>query len=95
MALSVAPATARGLWREAQVTHVPNDLIADFPTRVDRIHHLKTTSPHFVHLAERYHELNRTLHRMETDIEPASDETMETLKKERLLLKDQISVMLG
>ncbi|MCC2100223.1 MAG: DUF465 domain-containing protein, partial [Hyphomicrobiales bacterium] len=46
---------------------------------------------HFARIADRYNELNRTLHRMDTNVEPADNFTIESLKKERLKLKDEIA----
>ena len=37
----------------------------------------------------------RDSHRMETEVEPADDATIETLKKKRLQLKDEISQILA
>ncbi|KAF0124851.1 MAG: hypothetical protein FD148_2380 [Methylocystaceae bacterium] len=42
-------------------------------------------------LTEEYHTLNRAIHRMETNVEPADDATIEDLKKKRLVLKDEIA----
>lgn len=76
------------------MSHVPHELHEEFPEMADRIHDLKMNNNHFAKLADRYHELNRTIHRMETDVEPTSDETLEDLKKQRLHLKDEIADML-
>jgi uncharacterized protein YdcH (DUF465 family) len=37
---------------------------------------------------------NRKIHRIETEIEPASDLALEDYKKKRLALKDEISLMI-
>lgn len=77
------------------MSHVPHELHEEFPDSADRIHDLKMKNNHFAKLADRYHELNRTIHRMETDVEPTSDMTLEDLKKQRLHLKDEILGMLN
>ncbi|HMN72449.1 MAG TPA: YdcH family protein [Rhodoblastus sp.] len=77
------------------MSHVAHELTDEFPAKVETIHELKASSAHFARLAERYHELNRALHRMEANVEPADDFTMEELKKERLSLKDEIAGILG
>ncbi len=77
------------------MSHVAHELTDEFPAKVEAIHQLKASNAHFARIAERYHELNRTLHRMETNVEPADDSTMEGLKKERLKLKDEIAGFLG
>ena len=73
------------------MSHVAPELTDEFPAKAQVIHDLKTSDAHFARIADRYHELNRTLHRMETNVEPADDFTMESLKKERLRLKDEIA----
>ncbi len=76
------------------MTHVPHGLHEEFPTSAAAISRLKIGDAHFARLAESYETLNREIHRIETDIEPASDETLEGLKKKRLKLKDEIAAML-
>ncbi len=73
------------------MSHVAHELTDEFPAKAQTIHELKTTNAHFARIAERYHELNRTLHRMESNVEPADDFTIESLKKERLKLKDEVA----
>ena len=77
------------------MSHVAHELTDEFPAQAQAIHALKASNAHFARIAERYHELNRTLHRMETNVEPADDFTMEELKKERLRLKDEIAGFLA
>ena len=77
------------------MSHVPNELHEEFPQAAERISQLKQKNAHFARMAEDYHEVNRTIHRMETNVEPASDEVLEKLKKQRLSLKDQIATMIG
>lgn len=81
--------------KEGTLSHTPHELHAEFPEKADKIHQLKLSSAHFSKLADEYHEVNREVHRIETDVTPASDETLEDLKKKRLWLKDQIAEMLG
>jgi len=77
------------------MSHVPHELHEEFPEATDALHTLKTTDAHFARLAEEYHTINREVHRIETDVTPASDEVLEDLKKKRLHLKDQIAAMLA
>ena len=77
------------------MSHVAHELHEEFPEKVAAIHTLKSTNAHLSRLAEEYHTLNRTLHRMETEVEPTDDATIETLKKKRLQLKDEISQILA
>lgn len=77
------------------MSHTPHELAEEFPDQVDRIHDLKTSNAHFVKLFDQYHEINRAIHRAETDIEPTDDFHLEDMKKQRLALKDEIAGMLN
>ncbi len=74
------------------VEHHP--LISEFPEHRERIHILKAEDAHFRRLFDEYHEVDRTIYRMDENIEPASDKTMEKFKIHRLALKDQLLSML-
>lgn len=76
------------------MTHTPHELAEEFPESADKIHRLKLESTHFARLADQYHSVNREIHRIETEVEAASDYRTEDLKKERLLLKDEIAGIL-
>ena len=73
------------------MSHTPHELAEEFPGSLDAIHALRTSNTHFALLADRYHDLNRRLHRMEKNLEPADDFTVEDLKKQRLRLMDEIA----
>lgn len=73
------------------MSHVAHELHQEFPDKAEAIHNLKTKNHHFARIAEDYHEINRAIHRMETNVEPADDSTIEGLKKKRLALKDEIA----
>lgn len=77
------------------MSHTPNELREEFPDAVDVLHQLKVGNAHFATLADRYHDLNREIHRIESDVEPASDEHTETLKKQRLILLDEIAALVA
>jgi uncharacterized protein YdcH (DUF465 family) len=72
------------------MTHTPHTLVADFPEFADKIHTLRQSDAHFVKLADEYHQLNRDVHRAETDVAPTSDDHLATMRKRRIALKDQI-----
>jgi uncharacterized protein YdcH (DUF465 family) len=76
------------------MSNAPNDLIEDFPDKADRIRQLKTGNNHFARLYDEYDELNRTIHRIETRVEPKPEEVEEELKRRRLRIKDEIMAML-
>lgn len=76
------------------MSHVPHELHEEFPEAAEALHRLKLEDAHFARLAEAYHALNREIHRIESDVEPASDARAEDLKKQRLKLKDEIAGIL-
>lgn len=74
--------------------HTPHELHEAFPEDAALLTRLKVDDRHFANIAERYHELNRAIHRIESEIEPVSDEHAEDLKKQRLAMLDEISALL-
>jgi uncharacterized protein YdcH (DUF465 family) len=83
-------------WRVAiaqgvPMSHVPYDLASEFPDDGAVLHALKLGDAHFRALAERHHETNREIHRIETSTEAASDARLETLKKQRLAMLDEVA----
>lgn len=69
-------------------------LVHEFPEYREKIHNLKMNDVHFRTLFDKYHELDREVFRVENNIEPRSDATLEDLKKRRLSLKDELFQML-
>ena len=67
-----------------------HDLATEFPEYKDRIHHLKMEDRHFARLFDEYHEVDAQLHRIEQSIEVHADDFVETLKLQRLHLKDEL-----
>ena len=65
-----------------------------FPEYRDLITQLKTTDRHFLRLFDQHNELDQKIKNMESHISPATREQVETMKKEKLALKDQIYVIL-
>lgn len=65
-----------------------------FPEYRDRITQLKTTDHHFMRLFEQHNALDQKVKNMEANITPSSHEEIETMKKEKLLLKDQLYAIL-
>jgi uncharacterized protein YdcH (DUF465 family) len=76
------------------LSHTPHELADAFPQHRDQIHQLKLEDPHFARLADEYHTINRTIHRIESEVEAASDDRLEELKKQRLHLADEVGGML-
>lgn len=71
--------------------HTPNELTEIFKRDRDLLTRLKQEDAHFARLAEEYHEVNREVHRIEAEVEAASDERTEQLKRKRLGLLDEIT----
>lgn len=71
-----------------------HSLINEFPEMRERIHQLKTSDNHFARLFAEYDMVEHSVHRIESGAEAASDERLETLKKQRLALKDALFGML-
>lgn len=76
------------------MSHTPNELHEAFPEAAEKLHALKASDPHFSRLSDEYHDLNRAIHRAETDVEPTDDLHMAEMRKKRLALLDEISVIL-
>ncbi len=72
------------------MSHTPHELAEEFPEFVERIHDLKMSDAHFAKLAESYHDVNRKVHRAETNVEPVEQLAEERMRKARAMLKDQI-----
>ncbi len=71
-----------------RVPHAPTD---EFSTDASTIEQLSKTDHQFGKLAASYAEINEEIYRIESEEEPTTDEVLETLKKRRLLLKDEIA----
>ncbi len=70
--------------------HTPHELAEEFPEHAAKMHDLKATDSHFAKLFDDYHDINRAVHRAETNVEPM-DTLFETdLRKQRAALKDEI-----
>ncbi len=67
-----------------------HDLATEFPEYKEQIHHLKMNDRHFARLFEDYNEVDAQLHRIEQEIEVHADEFVESLKLQRLHLKDEL-----
>jgi len=76
------------------MSHTPHEIHEEFPHQQEAIHALKMKDPEFAALLERYHEVNRAIHRAETNIAPTDDSHDEVMRKQRLHLKDAIAAAL-
>lgn len=77
------------------MSHVAHDLHAEFPNDVEILHELKVSDGHFRTVSDRYHDINKEIHRIESEVEAASDERSEELKKQRLLILDEVAAMIS
>ena len=67
-----------------------HDLIHELPEYRETIHNLKMTDSHFAKLFDEYHEVDHEVHRIESNIETTSDDYLDSKKKQRLHLKDEL-----
>jgi hypothetical protein len=72
------------------MSHTPHELAEEFPDKVDAMSALKASDAHFARLSDEYHEVNRAVHRAETNVEPISETAETELRKKRAVLKDEI-----
>lgn len=72
------------------MAHTPHELSEEFPEYKEQIHELKMNDAHFERLVDAYHKVNRAIHRAETFVEPVDELTEQTMRKQRMALKDDI-----
>ncbi|MCG6901204.1 MAG: YdcH family protein [Rhodobacter sp.] len=72
------------------MTHTPHELAEEFPDRIEQMHALKQADAHFARLFDDYHAINRTIHRAETNVEPVEELAEVEMRKQRVVLKDEI-----
>lgn len=77
------------------MAHTPHELHEEFPEYAEKLTALKSENAHFAKLAEEYHEVNRAVHRAETNVEPVEELAEVEMRKTRAALKDQIYAMLS
>ena len=71
-----------------------HDIATEFPQFKEKIHALKAGNAHFAKLFAQYDEINRAIAKFEGGNGAITDEALETEKKKRLMLKDEIARML-
>ena len=77
------------------MSQTPHELAEEFPDKIDAMHALKESDVHFRKLFDAYHDVNRAIHRAETNVEPTDQFNEENMRKQRLRLKDEIARMLS
>ncbi|MFT6992838.1 MAG: hypothetical protein ACJASL_004839 [Paraglaciecola sp.] len=68
-------------------------LLKDFPEHQHTICHLKINDNHFAKLFDEYHEIENEVHHIEKNYQPVTDKYLESLKKHRVHLKDQLFIL--
>ncbi|MBV2185721.1 MAG: YdcH family protein [Rhizobium sp.] len=76
------------------MSNTPHEIHDEFPEYAEKIHALKVSDERFAQLLEDYRDVNRAIHRSETQVEPVGDAEEETMRKKRMVLKDEIYGML-
>jgi hypothetical protein len=76
------------------MSNTPHEIHDEFPEYAGKLHTLKVSDEHFADLLEDYRDVNRAIHRAETEVEPVGDAHMEDMRKRRMVLKDEIYGML-
>ena len=76
------------------MSHTPHELAEEFPDKVGLIHELSRNDAHFARLAQAYHEVNRAVHRAETNVDPVEELAEVEMRKRRAALKDEIWAIL-
>lgn len=75
-----------------QVEHHP--LSVEFPEFKDAIHALKLSNAHFAKLFNEYDDTDKAVNRAENGVDNLGDAALESLKKVRVTLKDQLFLLL-
>lgn len=76
------------------MSNTPHELHEEFPDHIELMQKLRAENAHFAKLSDEYHEINRAVHRAETDVEPTDDLHMGEMRKQRMALKDEIWSMI-
>ncbi|MEK4032543.1 DUF465 domain-containing protein [Methylocystis sp. IM3] len=73
---------------------IPHELSDEFSQEFQLIERMIGANREFARLATDYEETNKEIFGIESEEHPTTDEVLETLKKRRLLLKDEIASFL-
>lgn len=74
------------------VEHHP--LMNDFPELRETLHELRQSDNHFARIAGEYEELDKLICRVEDGVEMLDDDSLTSLKLQRVSLKDDVARML-
>ena len=73
---------------------VRHHILEEFPNLTGTINTMKKNDPQFASLLSRYDETDKKIYGIEVKSRPVTDDYIEFLKKERLLLKDRLYSMI-
>ncbi len=76
------------------MSNTPHTLHEEFPADLDKLHALKVSNAHFAKLLTEYDVVNDKVHRAETRLDLLTDAEEDSLRKERLRVKDEIARMM-
>jgi len=76
------------------MSHTPHELADVFAQYRDVMRDLRHSNAHAARLMDEYTEINRTLHRVDTNLEPMCDVEALRLHKLRMTLRDDIARLL-
>jgi hypothetical protein len=71
-----------------------HDLHTEFPELNEKIHELKVSDTHFRKLFDEYHDVNNSIHSIESGAEAVTDEVLNDYRVKRVHLKDQLYSLL-
>lgn len=77
------------------MSNTPHTLGTEFPGQIDAIHALKARDPDFAKLLRDYDQVNDSVHRAESRLDPVSEDAEHALRKKRLAIKDAIASALS
>lgn len=66
------------------------NLIEAFPDLANAYHYLKANDNHFKHILQQYEELDNKINHINSEEQPIEQMHFEEIKKQRLILKDQV-----
>lgn len=71
-----------------------HDLLHEFPEYQEKIHELKMSSTHFKKLFDEYDETTHHVYRIEQGAENTTDDYLNSLRRKRVYLKDELYKLL-
>ena len=77
------------------MSHVPHELVAEFPQLAGKLGQLKRGNAHFARLAHTYAELNRQVFRAECRLAPMDPLAEAQLRRRRAAVKDELYGLLS